>query len=193
MNIIWRGSLVLLVAFGLIACGGGNEKGNENSDGSGSGSGEKKESKSGSSGSSGYSKSQFVGGWKVDPANLEPQIDKLIQEQLAGMPEDEREMAAGMVGMMKPMMLQMLGGIEMVLNEDGSATLRVPGENSEMETLNGEWTFEGGKLRIGMPDDESADGELEWVEASIESATKIKVTPPPSEDGTTFDLTMIKN
>lgn len=190
MNSILRGSLVLLIACGLVACGGGSEKGD---DSGGNGSGDKKESKSGSSSSSGYSKSQFVGGWKVDSSTIEPQIDKLIQEQLADMPEEEREMAAGMVAMMKPMMMQMLGGIQMTLNEDGSAMVQVPGEGGEMETLNGEWTFEGGKLRVGMPDDESADGELEWVDATIVSATKIKITPPAGEDGTTFELTMLKN
>lgn len=200
MNMFLRSSLVLILAAGMTACG---NNANENQDGKPAGDGAAQpagdtaaaapaSAATPAPAASGYQRATFVGNWNVDASDLDTKVDTLIAAELDKMAPEERQMAEGMMAMMKPMMTQMLSGITMTLNDDGSASVTTPGQGGQPETLIGQWTFENGALRVGMPNDNTDGGGLDWVNVQIENETRLRLTPPADEDGQTFELVMNK-
>lgn len=206
MNMLFRSSLALIIAAGLAACGNSSDNNDAtpapaaNNATAPAADPAAKETvpapaaAADDTADSAYSRATFVGTWNVDPADLGTKVDTLIAAELNKMPPEERQMAEGMMAMMKPMMLQMLSGITMTLNDDGSATVMTPGQGGQPETLIGQWTYENNTLRVGMPNDSATDqvGGLDWVNVQIDSATRVRLTPPADEDGQTFELVMTK-
>ncbi len=103
------------------------------------------------------SKTGVAGTYELDASGMKASMDKLMQEQLAKLPEDQREAAKSMMGGMMPDFSKVKG--TMTLNADGTATSVGTFDGKTEEKGTGTWKQEGQKVTVSMKKDGEATAE----------------------------------